>query len=142
MDLDGLMKRDATCSFYTSKTMVIEMLQKEDWRTYSSLTTDKVDQVIDRFLKNHARIPGLISKEVYAQVPAQVFYWADDTGSFKGGLFANGAVMVANRSDGSVIRTLFIDDVTARRYLYPGEDHYKNLGRMVREGVQELIKDD
>lgn len=125
-----------TESEHMSQQIVIECLQRENWRTYSSrtCTTANIEDIITRYLEYHARVPGFLTANVYATEPAAVFGWKDEEGvTYKGGVYKNGVVMVADQPNGERVLTLFIDEADAEQWLYPDEENYQLLGKKIRE---------
>lgn len=121
MDVNELLGLEPTVSEYTSETILLEVVHKEDWRCYASRNYEGASDLAERFLKYHATVPGFVSDELRAKKPVEVFFFVTgDESSAKGGLFKNGAVLVAHSSEGQDI-SLFIDDASAQRLNYPDE---------------------
>lgn len=124
MDIDELLSKEPNMSEFSSKKLLLEIFSKEEWRCYGSNICDESEELASRYLKHHARIPGLISNEMVAHNPASVFYFADDEDreSVKGGLFSNGAVIFSH-AEGKRSTSLFIDEAAAQRLGYPDKGY-------------------
>ena len=99
--------------------MFAECVCHMGWRTYSSGARRDVSELIDRFLTNHARVPGGLSEHLFGVVPIAVFRFTDDADRrFEGAVFLNGAVVRISRGDHEA-HFLFVDEKTAETWGYP-----------------------
>lgn len=132
MTYDELLSAEPSESESTSGAILAELLTHPTWRCYSERSYKDVGSLITRFMGNQARIKGLISDEVYAEVPAAVFHIDGEDGSLvRGALYLNGAVVATRSPDGTIIRTLFVDDDTANKWGYP--DSYVYLPKLYKQ---------
>ena len=124
MTLDHILEQAPTLSPDQSYLLILG-LGTQPWRCYSSQTFPDTRELIDRFIRSHGRIPGLITETMLSPLPAQVFSYYDDTSraSYKGGLYSNGAVVYVLHPTKGATWTLFIDDHTAREWGYPREGY-------------------
>lgn len=118
MQFDDILRADPTESTHTSRLLLLDiLLHKPQWRCYTTQTHSETDTLIARFLRSHARIPGMITPESQASEPAAIFYWKDTEGvHYKGATFLNGAVFYARHPGGREVRTLFVADETAQMW--------------------------
>lgn len=119
MTYDELLRAEPTESEATSLEMVRELIAHPTWRCYSSKTYQDTDSLINRFMKNQARVKGVVSDEMYAEIPAAIFHLEQSQTVVRGALYLNGAVLVSRTPDGTIIRSLFVDDETAQQWGYP-----------------------
>lgn len=123
MDISTLLGMDPTLSEYSSESLLIEIIHKEEWRCYPGETCEESRGLAERFMQYHSTVPGFVSEEMRAQQPAAVLFFVGDNGdSVKGGVFKNGCVLVVH-SEGKEIVSLFIDDASAQRLNYPDEGY-------------------
>lgn len=126
MTFDELVSAEPTEVEYISKKIVLALVGRVGWRCYSSVTMDS-RPLIDRYLRSHASIKGLLADEVLALRPATIFFWKDeDGGVYKGATFLNGAVLIARPTSSNQVVSLFIDETTATKWGYPKGYHYLN----------------
>lgn len=123
MNIEELLSLNPTISEYTSEQMIVQIVEKEEWRCYSATTCSESKELAERYLRFHARIPGLAVREIKATRPVDVFYATDGTASIKGGLFLNGAVVIASNPGKPHSISLFIDDAVAQKNHYPNEGY-------------------
>jgi len=131
MTIEELLSLEPDVSEYTSEQIVLELFHKDEWRCYPPNLCDETDELAERFLKYHAREPSLITEGMAAKRPVAVFYQNKNGVAGKGGLFINGAVIVAHY-EGIRTVTLFIDEAHAQRLGYP-EEGYKYLSQIESE---------
>lgn len=98
--------------------------EQRDWRVYSPMFShygiEEVNTLISRYLTSHAMMPSLITKEVLAGHPIEIFSATiGDAFRIHGGLFANGAVVNVKPAQQETYNILFIDDSVATRWGYP-----------------------
>lgn len=118
MTYEEIMQLETTMSSNNSQKVFLELLYGE-WRFYSNQVTPVTDELIDRFLQSHARMPGFVTDEILAVVPVEIFGWRTDSGvGTHGALFTNGAVLSIT-GEGKQVKLLFIDEATAHRWGYP-----------------------
>jgi len=143
MDIQDILNLEPTLSFHFSQSLLLEIMYRRDWRCYSSRTHDDAERLANRYLKHHARMPGLVSPEVKAPGPLDVFFWVEegDGSHHKGGLFSNGAVLVARPGTEEQVISLFIDEVQARMWMYP-QDGFVILGEMINEEMKDEPPDE
>lgn len=124
MTLEELLTSDPTMSEEMSRKLVLEVLLTHGWRTYGPGICDESTELARRFLGFHAKMPGYFSQEIYGKYPAGIFYWEGEKETIKGGLFQNGAVIIAKEYSSEKIKvSLVIDEATAERMQYPSEGY-------------------
>lgn len=121
----------ATVSANVSQGMFIELLNKANMRLYTSVLYPNLEQLIDRFLASHARIPGIVTEQTLGIIPINVIRWdkRQEQLRIEGVIFLNGAVCTMYAPD-KVISFFFVDDHTAKSFHYP-EVGYKMLGSAI-----------
>lgn len=128
MTYDDLLTIEPTLSENVSRGMFHEILQ-QGWRAYSSeeLGQEETQQLVDRFLRAHARIPGLITEKMMATMPIDSFRYTTEEGArILGSLFLNGAVVTVFPPNIGSTLILFVNDATAEQWKYP-EDGYHHI---------------
>lgn len=136
MNLEGLIAAAPTHSFDGSRALLLEIMQRTDWRCYSSKAGVDTKPLVERYLQHHARVPGVLRHDALALIPAAVLEMQDPDGtSYKGALFMNGAVLLIQHP-GELVYTLFIEHDTAERWGYPTEGH-TTIGTLFEEAARE-----
>lgn len=136
MNISGILGLEPTLSEYRSESLLMEIMQKEDWRCYPGETCEESRDLANRFLQYHSTVPGFISEEMRAREPAAVLYFvSSNRESVKGGVFKNGCVLVVH-SGGEEVVSLFIDDASAQRLNYPDKG-YVYMTQQVEETKNE-----
>lgn len=123
MTFDELLTAEPTLSQNNSKALFYEICHQH-WRCYSSALTEEVTQLTERFLRSHARIPGVVTEQMLATLPMEVFrYTTDAQLKVFGALFINGAVAMVVPADLPGVQLLFVSDSTAAEWNYPDEGY-------------------
>lgn len=117
----AIMQSPATCSENVSTGLVVDMLGKSDWRAYSTYQgRSDLDDLIRRYLQNHARVPSMLTGEALALVPLEVLR-CEIAGSYiEGFLYLNGAVLVTTTASEEIV-TLFVADELVTTHGYPDD---------------------
>lgn len=128
MDYEYIRLADSTLSANVSEITLREICER-GWRCYSSVFVSQTETLIQRFLASHARMPGVLTEEMLALIPIDILRYTNKENGVRveGATFTNGAVVTVLGTDGTSVKLLFIDDVTAERWKYP--DGHQYLGR-------------
>lgn len=120
MNLVELVESEPTMSQQASYVCIVG-LGTMPWRSYVSRDYPSTNELVDRFIRAHARVQGLVTDTMLSQDPAQIFYFSNGITDMriKGGLWINGAVLYTRLADEPPVTTLMIDDETAETWRYP-----------------------
>ena len=98
----------------------LEFLFQTKWRCYSDTKNPHVETLINTFVTDHARVPGLITDSLRAIRPMKTFDGKTETGFIaRGALYLNGAFFFARNQKGVENLLFFIDEETAKSGNYP-----------------------
>lgn len=106
-----------------------------NWRCYNknTISQEELAGLIDRFVKYHATVPGVVTEEMLSSEPLETFGFSEGELGVKGLLYVNGAVMqVRTPTHPTPHYMLFIDDRVANVWAYPDQfvilsEHIKSL---------------
>ena len=122
LDLEKLNELDATESDENAQAIVLELLLNKDYRCYSSSIHVGVPALTDRYLRLHARVPGIFHEEP-AWTAIACGTWDDSAWIHRVAVFSNGAVYIqtprASEEHRNIV--LFVQNDTGDLWGYPNK---------------------